>query len=125
MISKARQETCELNGWILITVDLAKEFLAYLYSDEAAAVFAEYGAVQPIKNASEYVKGENKLFYSIYDNGAKAVMGGFAATEVLEGVSIYDAIFSSYNSVVSKDKTIEEWRSDIAKASEKLRKALK
>ena len=52
-------------------------------------------------------------------------MGGFAATEVLEGVSIYDAIFSSYNSVVSKDKTIEEWRSDIAKASEKLRKALK
>ena len=27
MIAKARQETFELNGWILITVDLAKEFL--------------------------------------------------------------------------------------------------
>ena len=26
-IKKARQETCELNGWILITVTLAKEFL--------------------------------------------------------------------------------------------------
>jgi len=52
-------------------------------------------------------------------------MGGFAATEALEGVSMGDTLFSSINSVVSKDKSIEKWRSEISAVSEKLRKVKK
>jgi len=103
----------------------AKEFLAFLYSDKAAEIFASHGAVQPIKTSSELVKGENKLFYSIYDEGATAVMGGFAATEAVEGVNMSEILFSTINSVVSGDKTVDRWRKDVSEASEKLRKALK
>ncbi len=115
-------------GWIpkeAKNKEMAKEFLAYLYSDEAAGFFAESGAVQPIKNASDFVNGDNSLFYSVYDSGAKAVMGGFRATEPVEGVSITETLFSTYNSVVLGDKTTEDWRRAVAKDSEKLRKALK
>lgn len=105
--------------------ELAKEFLAYLYSDEAASIFASSGAVQPIKNASDFVKDESRLFYSVYDTGAKAVMGGFAATEALEGVSISESLFTAYNSVVSGDKSAEDWQEAVSEVSEKLRKALK
>lgn len=105
--------------------ELAKEFLAYLYSDEAAEIFAKSGAVQPIKNASDFVKDESKLFYSVYDSGAKAVMGGFAATDALEGISISESLFTAYNSVVSGDKSAKDWQKSVSEVSEKLRKALK
>ena len=115
-------------GWIPSEADNkeeAKKFLAFLYSDEAARIFARSGAVQPIKNSSDFVKGENSLFYSVYDSGAKAIMGGFRATEALEGVSIGDTLFNSINSVVSGDKSIKEWKEDIKAVCERLRKALK
>jgi len=105
--------------------DLAKKFCAFLYSDKAARIFAGSGAVQPLKNSADFVSGESKLFYSVYEDGASAVMGGFAATEALEGVSMGDTLFSSINSVVSKDKSIEKWRSEISAVSEKLRKVKK
>ncbi|MBE6587824.1 MAG: carbohydrate ABC transporter substrate-binding protein [Ruminococcaceae bacterium] len=115
-------------GWIpkeAENKEAAKEFLAYLYSDEAAKIFADSGAVQPIKNASDLVSGDNKLFYSVYDSGAIAVMGGFRATEAVEGVSITETLFSTFNSVVLGDKTVDEWRRAVAADSEKLRKAIK
>ena len=115
-------------GWIPSEADNkeeAKKFLAFLYSDEATRIFARSGAVQPIKNSSDFVKGENALFYSVYDSGAKAIMGGFRATEALEGVSIGDTLFNSINSVVSGDKSIKEWKEDIKAVCERLRKALK
>lgn len=113
--------------------ELADKFMAFLYSDKAAEIFATAGkaedkgpAVQPIKNASSLLEGENKLFYSIYDNdAAKAVMGAFATTDPVEGVSIADAVFNSINSVVSGDKTLEQWKAGIVDASNKLRGALK
>lgn len=115
-------------GWIpkgAENKDTAKKFLAYLYSDEAAKIFSEAGAVQPIKNASDFVKGDNKLFYSVYDSGAKAVMGGFRATEPVEGVNIMETLLQTYNSVVLGDKDADEWRRAVASDSEKLRKAIK
>ena len=71
------------------------------------------------------LEGENKLFYSIYDTGAKAVMGGVAATDPVEGVSMVDTLFGTVNSIVSGDKTVDEWQEAIGKASDSLRKALK
>ncbi|MHA0855780.1 carbohydrate ABC transporter substrate-binding protein [Paenibacillus sp. CMAA1364] len=106
-------------------VDLAKEFLAYLYTDEAASIFAKVGAVQPIKGMSEKLDGDNKLFYSIYDTGTKAAMGAFSTTDPVEGVNISDAVFAAVDSLVTKDKTQAQWVESITKASDALRGALK
>lgn len=115
-------------GWIPKNAENKKEaklFLSYLYSDEAAKIFAKHGAIQPIVNSSDFVSGESKLFYSVYDTGASAVMGGFAATEAVEGVNMGDTLFQTFNSVVSGDKTADEWRRAVSEASEKLRKVIK
>lgn len=103
--------------------DLAKQFIAYLYSDEAAKIFANAGAIQPITGMSEKLEGVNKLFYSIYDNGAKAAMGAFATTVPVEGVNIADTVFGSIDSIVTGAKTKQEWVDAITKASDALRNA--
>lgn len=105
--------------------DLAKQFIAYLYSDEAAAIFAKVGAVQPIKDMSNKLDGDNKLFYSIYDNGAKASMGAFATTDPVEGVNISDTVFGTIDSLVTGAKTQQQWVEAITKDSDALRGALK
>ncbi|MBD5456554.1 MAG: carbohydrate ABC transporter substrate-binding protein [Lachnospiraceae bacterium] len=104
--------------------DMAKEFVAYMYSDEAAKIFAKSAAIQPITGVSDYLEGDNKLFYSIYDNGASAVMGGFAATAPVEGVNMADTLFGTVNSIVSGDKTVEQWQAAVEEASDKLRAAM-
>lgn len=104
--------------------EMAKEFVAYMYSDEAAQIFAKSAAIQPITGVSDYLEGDNKLFYSIYDNGASAVMGGFAATAPVEGVSMADTLFGTVNSIVSGDKTVEQWQAAVEEASDKLRAAM-
>lgn len=104
--------------------DLAKQFIAYLYSDEAAGIFAQSGAVQPIKGISSKLTGENKMFYSIYDNGAKSALGGFAATNPVEGVNMTDTLFGTVNSIVNKTKTVDQWQDEVQTASDKLRAAM-
>jgi len=105
--------------------DLAKQFISYLYSDAAADIFAKAGAIQPIKGMSDKLEGDNKLFYSIYDNGAKAAMGAFATTDPVEGVNISDTVFGAVDSLVTGAKTQADWVSSITKASDALRAALK
>lgn len=104
--------------------EMAKEFVAYMYSDEAAQIFAKSTAIQPITGVSDYLEGDNKMFYSIYDNGASAVMGGFAATAPVEGVSMADTLFGTVNSIVSGDKTVAEWQAAVEEVSDKLRAAM-
>ena len=105
--------------------ELADKFMAYLYSDEAAKIFAKAGAIQPIKGVSSMLEGDNKMFYSIYDNGAKAAMGGFATTEAVEGVSMKDALFGTVDSIVNGEKTVAQWKEAVNKANDALRAALK
>lgn len=105
--------------------DAAKDFLTFVYSDKAADIFAEAGAIQPIKDISSKLSGDNKIFYSIYDNGAKAGMGGFAATDPVEGVSMGDTLFGTIDSIVSGNKTVKAWQKAVEKASDQLRPALK
>lgn len=105
--------------------EAAKQFVAYMYSDEAAAIFAKAGAIQPIVGFAETLEGDSKLFYSIYDNGAKAALGAFAATEPVEGVNFGDTVFGTVNSLVSGDKTQEQWVAQIKADSDQLRQALK
>jgi len=105
--------------------DAAKDFLTFVYSDKAADIFKETGAIQPIKDISSKLTGDNKIFYSIYDNGAKAGMGGFAATDPVEGVNMHDTLLGTIDSIVSGDKSVKEWQKAVEKASDQLRPALK
>ena len=51
-------------------------------------------------------------------------MGGFAATEPVEGVSMADSLFKAVDSIVSGDKTVEEWQTGVEETSDKLRDAM-
>lgn len=105
--------------------ELGKEFIAYMYSDEAASIFAEKGgAVQPIVGMSDKLDGDAKLYYSIYDTGAVAVMDAFATTEPVEGITTRTTFFDPINSLVTGDKTEQEWIDRIKTDSDKLRAAL-
>lgn len=105
--------------------DLAKEWVAFMYSDVAADIFAKSNAIQPIAGISDKLEGDNKMFYSVYDNDAAvAVMGGFAATTPVEGVSMADSLFKAVDSVVSGDKTVADWQTAVEETSDKLRDAM-
>ena len=106
--------------------DLGKQFIAYMYSDEAAGIFAEKGgAIQPIQGMSDMLDGDNKIYYSIYDTGAVAVMDAFATTDPVEGITIRSTFFDPVNSLVTGDKTEQDWVDQIKADSDKLREALK
>lgn len=108
--------------------DLALEFLAYLYSDEAAEIiYKNSGAVQPITGTDSFISAtdENSIFYSIYDNGAKAAMGGFAAAESVEGVSMSDVLFEQVNAVGNGTVTPEQWYNSVVEAVTKIAAANK
>ena len=105
--------------------DLAKEWIAFMYSDKAADIFAKSNAIQPIVGISEKLTGDNKMFYSVYDNDAAVpVMGGFASTNPVEGVSMNDTLFRAVDSIVSGDKTVADWQKSVEEASDKLREAM-
>ena len=105
--------------------ELAKEWVAFMYSDVAADIFAKSNAIQPIAGISEKLEGDNKMFYSVYDNDAAvAVMGGFASTTPVEGVSMADSLFKAVDSVVSGDKTVADWQAAVEETSDKLRDAM-
>lgn len=101
------------------------EFIAFLYSDAAAEIFAKSNAVQPIQGMTDKLEGDNKLYYSIYDNGAVAVMDAFAATDAVEGITTRSTFFDPVNSLVTGDKTKEDWVNQIKSDSDALRAALK
>lgn len=105
--------------------DAAKQFVAFMYSDAAAAIFAKTGAIQPIVGFADKLEGDNKLFFSIYDQGAKAALGAFATTDPVEGVNFADTVFGTVNSLVSGDKTRDQWVEQIKADSDRLREALK
>ncbi|NCB33899.1 MAG: carbohydrate ABC transporter substrate-binding protein [Erysipelotrichia bacterium] len=102
--------------------DAAKQFIAFIYSDKATELFYEKsGAVIPTNNASAMIKDtdDNKLYYSIYDNGAKADAAGFAAHDAIEGVDLTSAegiLYGTVNSVVTGDKTADDWYNAVIEA---------
>ena len=91
----------------------AEQFVAFLYSDKAAEIFASAGAMQPILGIADMLEGENVMFYSIYDNGAKAAMGGFAAFAEIPGVDISGTFFAPIDSLVSGTMTIEQYAEQV------------
>ena len=103
-------------------LDAAKQFVAFLYSDKAAEIFAKGGAAQPITGITDSMEGDNKIFYSIYDNGASAVMGGFAAYASVPGLgSVREVFFDPFNNLVNGSLTADQWVENIKAASDQMR----
>ncbi len=94
-------------------IEGAEQFVAFLYSDKAAKIFATTGAMQPILGIADMLEGENKLFYSIYDNGAKAAMGGFAAFGAIPGVDVSSTFFTPIDSLVAGTITIDQYADQV------------
>ncbi|MEF9970661.1 MAG: carbohydrate ABC transporter substrate-binding protein, partial [Ruthenibacterium sp.] len=85
-------------------------------------------AVVPVKGsmeiASKYLDPLQVELLSIYDNGANAIIGGFAATTPIEGLSFTDVYVGTIDSIMSGDKTVEDWQTALIEASDKLRAAI-
>ena len=103
-------------------LDAAKQFVAFLYSDAACAIFAKGGAVQPVPGLTDNLEGDNKMFYAIYDNGADAAMGNFAAYEAVAGLGTVREVFlDPVNGLVNGSVTVDQWISDVKTASDQMR----
>ena len=102
-------------------IDAAKQFVAFLYSDTACKIFASAGAIQPVNGIASMLEGDNVMFYSIYDNGAKAAMGNFAAYEAIPGIDNTSVFFEPVNSLVAGTLTIDQYKANIVSATEQMR----
>ena len=104
-----------------VNKDAAKQFVAFMYSDVAAEIFAKVGAIQPIVGFADKLEGDNKIYYSIYDNGAKAAMGNFATFTPIPGIEVRGVFFDPVNSLVSGSMTEDDWIASVKSASEQMR----
>lgn len=102
-------------------IDAAKQFVAFLYSDKACEIFATAGAIQPVNGIASMLEGDNIMFFSIYDNGAKAAMGNFAAYEAIPGIDNTSVFFDPINSLVAGTLTIDQYKANIVSATEQMR----
>ncbi len=103
-------------------LDAAKQFVAFLYSDAACAIFAKGGAIQPVPGLTDSLEGDNKMFYSIYDNGADAAMGNFAAYDAVAGLGTVREVFlDPVNGLVNGSVTKDQWIADVKAASDQMR----
>ena len=103
-------------------LDAAKQFVAFLYSDKACAIFAKGGAVQPVPGLTDNLEVDNKMFYAIYDNGADAAMGSFAAYNAVAGLGTVREVFlDPVNGLVNGTLTEDQWISSVKAASDEMR----
>ena len=99
-------------------IDATKQFIAFLYSDTACDIFAAAGAIQPVLGIADTLEGDNQMFYSIYDDGAKAAMGNFASYTAVAGLGTVREVFMDpVNSLVNGEITEEQWIENIKTAS--------
>lgn len=101
-----------------------KKFISFLYSDQAAEIFLEAGAVQPIEGIVDMLDEEQAAYYSIYEEGVLPAMGTFASTEPVPGVDMNEELYTRINSVMSGDVTVEEWMEGLEEANDSLRPAM-
>lgn len=112
------------NAWVpsgASNKDAAKDFIAFLYSDKAAAIFAETGAVQPITGLADTLSGDSAEFYAAYSEpDVTALVGGFAATEPVPGVDLKATLFDTANSIINGTVTLDQWQDQVNEASNRL-----
>lgn len=106
--------------------DLAKAFIAYLYSDASIKAFIENGnVVMPTTNAVEMISDPQlKNFYSIYEGGVKAALGNFQSDPAVEGVTLSSVLFDNINAVATGDMTVDQWHQAVVDAITKISDAI-
>ena len=62
---------------------------------------------------TDKLSDDNKVYYSVYDNGAKAAIGTFATTKPVEGMDFKQVFCFTMDSVVNGNKTAEQWHTDM------------
>lgn len=117
--------------------EAAEQFVAFLYSDVACGMFANTqtdlqtgnprpsGAVQPVIGMANQLEGNKKLYYSVYESGAKAAAGYFADFHAIDGVTIGNVFLQPIDELTAGTLTIEEYASNIKTASDLMRENLK
>lgn len=122
--------------------ELAKAFVSYLYSDEAAKLFAakyptkdvdadgkevevqKGGAIQPIVGAADLVEDDfMKNVYNVYETGVKASLGSFAASPAVEGKSTGE-LFTAIDSVMNGSKTVDQWHEEFVGVIQAIKDAI-
>ncbi len=118
--------------------DLGKEFIKFMYSEEAVNIMlnntkkdadgnvVEAIVVQPVKGIVNQLDGNNKLIYSIYEaENTYPALGSFAATDAIEGLELKPVVFGPIDSLLEGTMTKEQWKQDLVDAFARFRTALK
>ncbi|MTM61678.1 extracellular solute-binding protein, partial [Turicibacter sanguinis] len=109
-------------------VELAKEFMRYLYKDEIVALNAELNhAVVPIEGAvemaKEYVPASNYSSFKIFDESdVLPVMVGFEVATNTE-INMKNEVFQPISSIMNKELTASDWAANLEVASDKVRES--
>ena len=102
----------------------AKEFLSFLYSDKAAAIFAKHNAAQPIQGVTSKLPAELQSLYKVVDEVDGVINGNFIATKPVEGVNMKETLYGQIDSVASGQKSVADWQKSVEEVSQKLSAAV-
>ena len=102
----------------------AKEFLSFLYSDKAAAIFAKHNAAQPIQGVTSKLPAELQSLYKVVDEVDGVINGNFIATKPVEGVDMKKTLYGQIDSVASGQKSVADWQKSVEEVSQKLNVAV-
>ena len=102
----------------------AKEFLSFLYSDKAAAIFAKHNAAQPIQGVTSKLPAELQSLYKVVDEVDGVINGNFIATKPVEGVNMKETLYGQIDSVASGQKSVADWQKSVEEVSQKLNAAV-
>ena len=102
----------------------AKEFLSFLYSDKAAAIFAKHNAAQPIQGVTSKLPAELQSLYKVVDEVDGVINGNFIATKPVEGVNMKETLYGQIDSVASGQKSVADWQKSVEEVSQKFNAAV-
>ena len=102
----------------------AKEFLSFLYSDKAAAIFAKHNAAQPIQGVTSKLPAELQSLYKVVDEVDGVINGNFIATKPVEGVDMKATLYGQIDSVASGQKSVADWQKSVEEVSQKFNAAV-
>lgn len=102
-------------------IDLAKEFLAFSYSDPAVEIYMEHRQNPPVQGQVDNIYEPIRDFYRIYEqDNVEALVGGFATHPPVEGLNIQDTLYQATTDVLAGNLTVEEWQQEINRVSNRL-----
>lgn len=102
--------------------DDAKAFIKFLYSEEAAKIFAENNIVSPRKGSADLLTAEGqeqlKGLYDVYSmEGVKAVSGSYAAYDAtsLPDVNFKESVYGPIEEIASgkEGASVEKWQESL------------